>query len=74
MQSQVKTAQEAFIQKVNEGIARLNEITEEFENHLSVEPDTVDWGHVGTVASYVEKLTEIADRLCRRGEYAEGGA
>ena len=61
----------AFIAKIGEINERLDELTVFFENHMETDPDSVNWGTVGTAGYYLEKLTELTDYAFNRGEYAE---
>jgi hypothetical protein len=48
-------------------LARLTALS---SDHFSCEPDAVNWGDVGTLASYLEGLREIRDAAFHEGEYA----
>ena len=54
--------------EINERLAELQTFADE---HMGYHPDDINWGHVGTAASYLESLTELTDRAYNRGEYAE---
>lgn len=40
------------------------------DDHFEVDPETVDWGHVGTLKSYADLLRRISDSAFREGEHA----
>ena len=66
-----KTALEAFMShkaKIDFMLARLATLSDE---HFEVDPDEVDWGHVGTLAHYAESLKRVTDSAFREGECAE---
>jgi hypothetical protein len=48
----------------------LRRLTELSANHFGVEPDDVDWGHVGTLAHYAQLLRQVSDSAFQEGEYA----
>ena len=40
-------------------------------DHFETSPDEINWGHVGTLNHYRDKLREITDMAFREGEHAE---
>lgn len=44
---------------------RFDELLEQLrdlsENHFSFDPDEINWGHVGSVESYVQQLQRVVD-------------
>ena len=50
----------------------LGDIEAALDEHRPSSPDLIRWGHVGDLESYAGQLRELADQLCRRGEYGEG--
>lgn len=40
------------------------------DDHFNASPDTVDWGHVGTLNHYRARLREITDMAFAEGEHA----
>ena len=48
-------------------LARLQALSDE---HFNASPDTVDWGHVGTLNHYRVRLREITDMAFNEGEHA----
>lgn len=66
-----KTAQDSFIGIISEINDRLDELKAYAEDHMGVDPDTLNWGHVGSAQQLLAKLTELTDQAYKRGEYAE---
>jgi hypothetical protein len=48
-------------------LARLQALSNE---HFNASPDTVDWGHVGTLNHYCTRLREITDMAFAEGDHA----
>jgi hypothetical protein len=48
-------------------LARLAALSEE---HFGYAPDEINWGHVGTLASYAELLKRITEAAFKEGEHA----
>ena len=48
----------------------LQRLTEFSANHFGVDPDEVNWGHVGTLSLHARLLREINDSAFQEGEYA----
>jgi len=44
--------------RFDELLARLRQLS---ENHFAYNPDDINWGHVGSVESYVQQLQRVAD-------------
>ena len=63
-------ALDAFMTRKGEIDAMLRRLTELSADHFGVEPDDVDWGHVGTLAHYAQLLRQISDSAFRAGEHA----
>ena len=40
-------------------------------DHFETHPDEINWGHVGTLTHYRDRLREISDAAFREGECAE---
>ena len=40
------------------------------EDHFDTNPDEIDWGHVGTLNHYRDRLREITDSAFNEGEFA----
>ena len=49
----------------------LERLTALSANHFDTHPDEIDWGHVGTLNHYRDRLREITDSAFKEGEYAE---
>jgi hypothetical protein len=41
------------------------------DDHFETHPDEINWGHVGTLNHYRDRLREISDAAFREGEFAE---
>ena len=61
---------DAFIARKTEIDAMLERLRALSEDHFNVAPDDIDWGHVGTLADYVELLKRITDCAFKEGEHA----
>jgi hypothetical protein len=48
----------------------LQRLTELSANHFDVDPEDVDWGHVGTLGHYHQLLRQVCDRAFHEGEHA----
>jgi hypothetical protein len=73
MTSRTKNAQalDTFIARkleIDAMLARLSALSDE---HFDVQPDEVNWGHVGTLAHYAELLKRITDSAFHEGEHAD---
>jgi hypothetical protein len=40
-------------------------------DHFETHPDEINWGHVGTLNHYRDRLREITDSAFKEGEHAE---
>ena len=49
-------------------LARLTALSAE---HFGINPDEINWGHVGTLTNDRNRLREIIDRTFRESEHAE---
>ena len=61
----------AFMAKkaeIDTALARLTALSAE---HFGADPDSLHWGHVGTLGFYAEQLWQITDAAFKEGEYAE---
>lgn len=65
------TALDAFINKKAEIDAMLARIQQLSDDHFNVEPNKVNWGHVGDLTGYAELLKRITDAAFKEGEHAE---
>jgi len=66
-----ETALNKFMTNIAEATALLEELSEYFADHMQVNPDDVNWGHVGDASYFLEKMKEMTDKAFNRGEYAE---
>ena len=48
----------------------LQRLTELSANHFGVDPEDVDWGHVGTLGHYHQLLRQVCDSAFQEGDYA----
>ena len=69
--TQGPTAVDAFLATKAEIDAALERIRDANEEHFDLNPDDVNWGHVGDLRDYADRLKEITDKIFREGEYAE---
>lgn len=60
----------AFIADIVKAQALLKEIQDQLDNHLGVDPDSVDWAHAGEAGRVASVLQDLADSLKGTGEYA----
>ena len=65
------TAVEAFIAAKLEFDGLLERLRDKSDDHFDVDPDRVDWGHVGTLNKHLADLREIGDAVFKEGEFAE---
>ena len=54
--------------EIDSMLARLAALS---DDHFDTHPDEIDWGHVGTVNLYRDRLREITDSAFKEGEHAE---
>ena len=64
------SALDAFIARKLEIDAMLQRLTELSANHFGVDPEDVDWGHVGTLGHYRQLLRQVCDSAFQEGDYA----
>ena len=60
----------AFIAAKAEIDATIARLTALSADHFNVEPDAVDWGHVGTLEHTRATLREVSDAAFGEGEHA----
>ena len=65
-----EAALNAFIGKKAEIDAMLARLQALSDDHFETDPDEINWGHVGTLSHYRDKLREITDMAFREGEHA----
>ena len=66
-----ETALAAFMAKkaeIDEMLARLTALS---DDHFNAQPDDINWGYVGTLSHYRDKLRDITDMAFQVGEHAE---
>ena len=61
----------AFMIKKAEIDAMLARLQTLSDDHFDADPETIHWGHVGTLSHYAELLKRITDSAFREGEHAE---
>ncbi|WP_373504667.1 hypothetical protein [Aestuariivirga sp.] len=61
----------AFIAKKAEIDAMLARLRALSDDHFGADPETIHWGHVGTLSHYAELLKRITDSAFHEGEHAE---
>ncbi|GAB4120289.1 MAG: hypothetical protein Kow00104_03340 [Rhodothalassiaceae bacterium] len=59
----------AFIARKAEIDAMLARLAALSDEHFGYAPDEINWGHVGTLASYAELLKRITDAAFQEGEH-----
>ncbi|MFP5456988.1 MAG: hypothetical protein ACLGHK_16030 [Alphaproteobacteria bacterium] len=64
-------ALDAFIAAKTEIDAMLQRLAALSADHFETSPDEINWGHVGTLNHYRDRLREITDRAFKEGERAE---
>lgn len=62
----------AFIARKAEIDAMLARLAALSDEHFGYAPDEINWGHVGTLASYAQLLKRITDAAFQEGEHAVG--
>ena len=63
-------AVDAFIAAKLEIDTMLERLKALSDDHFEANPDEINWGHVGTLSHYRDKLREITDMAFREGEHA----
>ncbi len=63
-------ALDAFIAAKLEIDSMLERLKALSDDHFEANPDEINWGHVGTLSHYRDKLREITDMAFREGEHA----
>jgi hypothetical protein len=61
----------AFMSKKTEIDAMLARLQSLSDDHFDADPETIHWGHVGTLSHYAELLKRITDSAFHEGEHAE---
>ncbi len=60
----------AFMARKLEIDAMLHRLTELSANHFCVDPEGVDWGHVGTLGHYHQLPRQVCDSAFQEGDHA----
>lgn len=63
-------ALDAFIAAKLEIDTMLERLKALSDDHFEANPDEINWGHVGTLSHYRDKLRQITDMAFREGEHA----
>jgi hypothetical protein len=63
-------ALDAFIAAKLEIDSMLERLKALSDDHFETSPDEINWGHVGTLSHYRDKLREVTDLAFREGEHA----
>ena len=63
-------ALDAFIAAKLEIDSMLERLKALSDDHFETSPDEINWGHVGSLSHYRDKLREITDMAFREGEHA----
>jgi hypothetical protein len=61
----------AFIAKKAEIDAMLHRLQALSDDHFDADPESIHWGHIGTLSHYAELLKRITDSAFQEGEHAE---
>ncbi len=70
MREQNEKALPEFMGVIIEIQERLCELSDYFDDHMGLDPESVTFGHVNTAAFYLGELSELTDKIYKRGEYA----
>ena len=62
---------EAFLAAKAEIDTMLERLAALSANHFETGPDEINWGNVGTLNHYRDRLREITDSAFKEGEFAE---
>lgn len=62
---------DAFLATKFEIDAMLERLAALSADHFETHPDEINWGHVGTLNHYRDRLREITDSAFKEGEYAD---
>ena len=54
--------------EIDTALARLTALSAE---HFGADPDSLNWGHAGTLGFYAAQLRHITDAAFKEGEHAE---
>ena len=62
---------DAFLAAKTEIDAMLERLAALSADHFETSPDEINWGHVGTLNHYRDRLRDITDCAFKEGEYAD---
>ena len=62
---------DAFLAAKAEIDAMLERLDALSADHFETSPDEINWGHVGTLNHYRDRLREITNSAFKQGEYAD---
>ena len=65
------SALDAFLARKAEIDGMIERLKTLSDDHFGVEPEAVNWSHVGTLSHYAELLKRITDAAFKEGEHAE---
>jgi len=61
----------AFMMKKDEIDTMLARLQNLSADHFQADPDSINWGHVGTLSHHAELLRRITDAAFHEGEHAD---
>lgn len=61
----------AFIARKAEIDTLLGRLAALSADHFNIDPDTLHWGHVGSLVCYADLLKRVTDSAFREGEHAK---
>ena len=65
-----KTALETFVAGKLEFDDLLERLKDKSDDHFDVDPERVDWGHVGTLYMRLASLRTLCDHVFKEGQHA----
>ncbi|MFN3311928.1 MAG: hypothetical protein ACK46Q_00450 [Hyphomonas sp.] len=69
--AQTDQALNAFIAAKAEIDTLLERLKALSDDHFQTDPDKINWGDVGTLNQYADRLRQITDSAFKEGEHAE---
>lgn len=69
MSNTKETALNRFIQQKSEFDGLLQRIITHSDEHFGLQPDAINWGHVGNMGRYLCLLHQISDAMFSEGEH-----
>lgn len=64
-----QTALDAYIEKKAEFDHLLSKLQEVSSEHFDIQPDKINWGHVGDITKYTYILRQITDVVFKQSEH-----